>query len=139
MSVIGPVPPADKPSAATAEIEGKLRELVQKESSRQPVDDDSESGARRVSSTIQRIARNSVAQIDRLILDLTELRDHLKNQGEHVRSEIARVDDEIASYARASQTAAQSIEVMDQSLARFKRATGASQAFSQAQTEEIEG
>ena len=137
MSIIGPVQPADKASAVTAEIEGTLRELLQKDSSRHSVEDDAESAARSTSNTIQRIVGTSLAQIDRLIGDLTQLRDHLKDQGEHVQSEIARVDSEIASYARASQTAAQSIGVMDQSLARFKLASGASQAPSQPETEKI--
>ncbi len=138
MSIIGPVQPADKASTVAAEIEGEIRELVQNESSRQavpqPVHDDSESVARSISNTIQRITGTSAAQIDRLIVELTQLRDHLKDQGERVQSEIARVDDEIASYARASQTATQSIEVMDQSLACFKRAAGASETRSQAET-----
>lgn len=137
MSIIGPLQPADKVSTETADIEGKIRELLHKDASRNSADNDGESAARITSNTIQRVVGTSLAQIDRLIGDLTELRDHLKNQGEHVQSEIARVDSEIASYARASQTAAQSIGAMDQSLARFKLARGESRPLAQPETEKI--
>lgn len=121
MSVIRPAQPSDKASAVSPEIEGEIRDFVRRESSRQspdresPRQSESEVAANSISDTIRRVAGASVAEIDRVIVELTQLRDHLQNEGR-------RVEGEIAGYAQTSQVAVQSLKEIGQSLGQFKRA-----------------
>ena len=119
MSPSRPVPPREIP-----EIETDIRAYVRQESSRQPVDRDpsreqadrdSDAVGSNIPELIQRVAGSSVSQIDRLIAELTELRDHLQREGK-------RVETEIAAFAQTGTAAASSIKEISQTLGRFKRA-----------------
>lgn len=120
MSVIRPERPADKlPSVTTAEIEGKSREFVRKESSRPAPNMDSEVTANSICAVLQRVAGTSLADIDDLVAQLTQLRDHLQHEARRVQSEIV-------GYAQISQAALQSTKAIAQGLAKFKRTVGGS-------------
>jgi hypothetical protein len=119
MSTGRPVPPRDVPA-----IETDIRAYVRQESARQHVerdepreqtDRDSHPVGTNIPELIQRVAGGSVAEIDRLIVDLTQLRDHLQREGK-------RVETEIAAFAQTGTAAASSIKEISQTLGRFKRA-----------------
>ena len=119
MSVSPPLQPRDIP-----EIESDIRTYVRRESSRQqverdharePAGTDSQPVATNISELIARVAGGSVAEIDRLIAELTQLRDHLQREGK-------RVETEIAAFAQTGTAAASSIKEISQTLGRLKRA-----------------
>lgn len=120
MSDSPPLQPREIP-----EIETDIRAYVRRESSRQQAqrvdsreqaDTDSRpAGTNNIPDLIQRVAGTSVAEIDRLIADLTQLRDHLHSEGK-------RVETEIAAFAQTGTAAASSIKEISQTLGRFKRA-----------------
>src|SRR5262245_42240311 len=119
MSTSPPLQPRDIP-----EIETDIRAYVRRESSRQhperdyarePADPDSRAVGTHVPELIQRVAGASVNEIDRLIAELTQLRDHLQR-------EARRVETEIAAFAQTGSAAASSIKEINQTLARLKRA-----------------
>jgi hypothetical protein len=119
MSASPPVQPGQIP-----EIETDIRTFVRqessrqqgnRESSRQQVDNESDAVGTNVSHLIQRVAGTSVAEIDRLIAELTQVRDHLEREGK-------RVETEIAAFAQTGQAAVSSIKDISQTLGRFKRA-----------------
>ncbi len=95
-------------------IEGEIRDLVRQEASRQEPEEDSEPAANNIANVIQRIAGTSVTEIDRLIAELTQVRDHLESEGK-------RVEAEIAAFAQFGHVAVNSIREINQTLGRFKR------------------
>jgi hypothetical protein len=119
MSSSPPLQPGDIP-----EIETGIRAYVRRESSRRQVerdhareqpDPDSHAVGTNLPDLIQRVAGASIAEIDRLIAELTQLRDHLQREGR-------RVETEIAAFAQTGTAAASSIKEISQTLGRFKRA-----------------
>ena len=101
---------------AEAKVEGDIRDFVRRDASalrRQP-EHDGEMVAGNISSLLQRVAANSVQEIDRLIADLQILRDRLQLEGE-------RVQREIVEYATLSQAAMQSTKIITESLSHWKR------------------
>ena len=114
-----PVEPREIPA-----IETDIRAFVRQESSRHQVergssheqtDKDSDAVATNIPELIQRVAGSSVMEIDRLIAELTQLRDHLQKEGK-------RVETEIAAFADTGTAAVSSIKEISQTLGRFKRA-----------------
>ena len=119
MTTSPPLQPRDIP-----EIETDIRTYVRRESSRQtverdharePAGADSHAVPTNIPELIARVAGGSVAEIDRLIAELTQLRDHLQREGR-------RVETEIAAFAQTGTAAASSIKEISQTLGRFKRA-----------------
>jgi hypothetical protein len=119
MSASPPLQPRDIP-----EIETDIRAYLRRGSSRQHAERDdareqagteSRSVATNIPELMQRVAGGSVAEIDRLIAELTQLRDHLQREGK-------RVETEIAAFAQTGTAAASSIKEISQTLGRFKRA-----------------
>ena len=114
MSSGRPYPPREIP-----EIESDIRAYVRQEATRQPGDQVREQAEREAVGTyvpdlIQRVAGSSVTEIDRLIAELTQLRDHLQREGK-------RVETEIAAFAQTGNAAVSSIKEISQTLGRFKR------------------
>jgi hypothetical protein len=72
------------------EVEGEIREFVRRDLSvlRRPRPERSEA-ADNVNSLIQRVSGASVVEIERVIAELTSVRDMLRNEGERVQREIA--------------------------------------------------
>jgi hypothetical protein len=118
MSESPPLQPRDIPA-----IENDIRAYVRRESTRherdharEPVDTGSNAVETNVPDLIQRVAGSSIAEIDRLIAELTQIRDHLHREGK-------RVETEIAAFAQTGTAAASSIREISQTLGRFKRTT----------------
>jgi hypothetical protein len=119
MSPNRPVEPREIPA-----IETDIRAFVRQESSRQQVErdpsheqtgEDSDAVGTKIPELIQRVAGSSVMEIDRLIAELTQVRDHLQREGK-------RVETEIAAFAHTGNAAVSSIKEISQTLGRFKRA-----------------
>ena len=118
MSRSPPVQPGQIPGIETdirAFVRRESRQHGDREPSHQQVDRDGDAAGPNVSHLIRSVAGTSVAEIDRLIADLTALRDHLEKEGK-------RVETEIAAFAQTGQAAANSIKDISQTLGRFKRA-----------------
>jgi chemotaxis protein histidine kinase CheA len=101
---------------AEAAVEGDIRDFVRRDAStlRRKPEHDGEMVAGNISQLLQRVAANSVQEIDRLIADLQILRDRLQQEGE-------RVQREIVEYATLSQAAMQSTKIITESLSHWKR------------------
>jgi hypothetical protein len=96
-----------------SEVEGDIRELISRDVIEQrrnvPVSNDSETVVINLGMLLQRVSLTSVQEIDDLINELKELRDHLQHNGE-------RMAREIVGYANLSQTAMQSTKILSESL-----------------------
>ena len=75
---------------------------------------DSELLANSIEALVQRVAGTSVQEIDGLIAELQTLRALLQEEG-------ARVQRNLAEYARLSQSAMQSTRIIAESLAQWKQ------------------
>lgn len=109
---------AEFDEAAAPQIEGEIRELVRRDSSfwRRSR---AESGADAVDSTntlIQRVSGATVEEIDRVMSELTVVRDMLRSEGE-------RVQREISGYAAFSKTAMASMKIIGDNLMQLKPAS----------------
>jgi len=80
-----------------------------------------------ISDSIRRLGDTSAAQIDRLIAELTQLRDRLQSEGDRVQHEIVRVQNQIAGYVETNDAVMESANGISQTLAQFKGAAGLSQ------------
>ena len=87
-------------TAAVEQVEGEIRAFVRRDVSsfRRPRNDSGDAGVDNISSVIERVSGASVAEIDRVIAELTRVREMLRTEGE-------RVQREIAGYANLSQAA----------------------------------
>jgi hypothetical protein len=105
---------AAEDAAKVSEVEGDIREFVRRDVSvfRRPRQDNSEP-ANEISALIQRVSAASVAEIERVMAELTLVRDMLRNEGE-------RVQREIAGYANLSQAAMTSMKIIAESLSQWK-------------------
>jgi len=99
-----------------SEVEGEIREFVRRDAAsfrrRQP--NDGELVANNISSLLQRVSGSSVQEIDRLIGELTGLRETLQQEGE-------RVSRKVVEYASLSQAALQSTRILSDTLTQMKR------------------
>lgn len=96
-------------------VEGEIREFVRRDGQalRRAPESDSELVAHNISTLLQRVAGTSVQEVDRLIIELQQLRELLQQEG-------ARVQREITEYAHLSQSAMQSTKIIAESLASWK-------------------
>jgi hypothetical protein len=69
--------------------------------------------AENINSLIQRVAGQSIGEIDHVIGELTRLRDMLRSEGE-------RVQREISGYASLSQAAMTSMKIIADSMAQWQ-------------------
>jgi len=79
-----------------------------------------------ITDTIRRMAGRSADQIDRLIGELTQLRDRLQTEGERVEHEIVRVQHQIAGYMETNDAMMESAQRISQALAQFKSVASSS-------------
>jgi len=104
-------------TTAAAQVEGDLGELIRRDVAavRRPqlVDANGDPAVSHVNSLIERVSGGSVKEIERLITELTNLRDFLLNEGQ-------RVQREITGYAQMSQSAISSTKIMVESVAKWK-------------------
>jgi hypothetical protein len=115
MTVIKSSKPVDLDSARENGVEGEIREFVRRDGSglRRAPESDSEMVAHNIGTLLQRVAGTSVQEVDRLIVELQQLRDLLQQEG-------ARVQRELTEYAHLSQSAMQSTKIIAESLAQWK-------------------
>jgi hypothetical protein len=104
-------PPAD-------DVEGKIKQLVRREFPLvQP--QSTENGANKnslhasLNALLGRLAEDALADIDRVIRDLENVRDMLRSEGE-------RVNREIAGYASLNHAAATAMKVISDSMKQWK-------------------
>jgi len=104
-------PTAD--DSTTTEVEGEIREFVRRDVSvfRRARPERSEA-ADNINTLIQRVSGASITEIERVIGELTTVRDLLRNEGE-------RVQREITGYASLSQAAMTSMKIIADSLAQW--------------------
>src|SRR5262245_37539879 len=114
MTIIRPGKPVDLDNPGQAEVEGvegEIREFVRRDvtafrrSSSSLADPGSDVMANNVNSLVQRVAATSTQEIDKLIAELTTLREYLRSESELVQREIG-------GYAQLSQSALSSTKVI---------------------------
>ena len=112
----------DQAAAATnvaREVEGDIREFVRRDASlfRHPrAEGGGDMAVDNVNSLIQRVAGQSIGEIDHVIGELTRVRDMLRSEGE-------RVQREISGYASLSQAAMTSMKIIADSMAQWQPGT----------------
>jgi hypothetical protein len=113
--------PGESEQAATAattaveQVEGEIRAFVRRDVSvfRRSRTDAGDSAVDSINSVIERVAGASVVEIERVMAELTMVRDMLRSEGE-------RVQREITGYASLSQAAMTSMKIIADSLAHWK-------------------
>jgi hypothetical protein len=105
-------------AAPEGEFEGEIREFVRRDvapARRAQAENNGDLAANNINSIIQRVAGNSLQEIEMLIAELQTLRDFLRTEGE-------RVQREITSYAQLSHAAMRSTKIITESMAQWKSA-----------------
>ncbi|MBX9827453.1 MAG: hypothetical protein K2Y27_20975 [Xanthobacteraceae bacterium] len=104
-------------TAAVEQVEGEIRAFVRRDVSafRRPRQESGDQ-ADNINSVIERVSGASVAEIDRVIAELTRVRDMLRSEGE-------RVQREVAGYASLSQAAMTSMKIIADSVVQWKSQT----------------
>jgi hypothetical protein len=103
-------------TAAANEVEGDIREFVRRDVSvfrRGQAEGNDLTAADNINSLIQRVSGASLSEVERVIAELTSVRDMLRSEGE-------RVQREIAGYASLSQAAMSSMKIIGDSLTQWK-------------------
>lgn len=102
-------------TAAVEQVEGEIRAFVRRDVSsfRRPRTETGDAGVDNISSVIERVSGASVAEIDRVISELSRVREMLRSEGE-------RVQREIAGYANLSQAAMTSMKIIAESVTKWK-------------------
>ena len=97
------------------EVEGDIREFVRRDVSvfRHPRAEGGDMAVDNINSLIQRVAGQSIGEIDHVIGELTRVRDMLRSEGE-------RVQREISGYASLSQAAMTSMKIIADSMAQWQ-------------------
>ncbi|MGA8088455.1 MAG: hypothetical protein WCA10_14195 [Terracidiphilus sp.] len=103
-------------------VEGEIREFVRRDVSlphRQRSEINAANGpaAENLNALIQRVAGDSMEEIDSVIRELESVRDMLRNEG-------GRVSREVAGYASLSQAATTAMKVFADSIKQWKDAAG---------------
>ena len=111
-------PVAATAAAAVEQVEGEIRAFVRRDVSsfRRPRTETGDAGVDNISTVIERVSGASVAEIDRVIAELSRVREML-------RSEAERVQREIAGYANLSQAAMTSMKIIADSVTKWKSQT----------------
>jgi hypothetical protein len=104
-------------TAAVEEVEGEIRAFVRRDLSvfRRRQQENGEAVVENVNSVIERVSGASVVEIERVMGELAQVRDMLRNEGQ-------RVQREISGYAQLSQSAMSSTKIMVESVAKWKAA-----------------
>jgi hypothetical protein len=102
-------------TTAVEQVEGEIRAFVRRDVSvfRRSRPETGGDAVDNISSVIDRVSGASVTEIDRVIAELTTVRDMLRSEGE-------RVQREIAGYASLSQAAMTSMKIIADSMAQWK-------------------
>ena len=111
----------DVDQATANAVEGEIREFVRRDVSflhprHSEVDAANDPAAENLNAVVQRVAGDSMEEIDRVIRALESVRDMMRNEGE-------RVSREIAGYASLSHAAATAMKVIADSINEWKDAS----------------
>jgi hypothetical protein len=100
---------------STPEFEGQIREFIRRDVTgrRRTREDSNDPAVDNVNLLIERVSGQTVSEIDRVISELTAMRDMLRREGE-------RVQRELTGYAGLSQSAMMSMKIISESLAQWK-------------------
>jgi hypothetical protein len=117
-----PTPEATAAANAVTEVEGEIREFVRRDVSaiRRHRQDNSDNAGDSINSLIQRVSAQSLLEVERVISELTNVRDML-------RSEAERVQREISGYASLSQAAMSSMKIIAEGLGQWQPPTAQAQ------------
>jgi hypothetical protein len=110
-----PDPAAVAATAAVEQVEGEIRAFVRRDLSafRRRQQESGDAAVDNIGSLIERVSNASVAEIERVLAELANVRDMLRGEGE-------RVQREISGYASLSQTAMSSMKIIGDSLVQWK-------------------
>jgi hypothetical protein len=113
-----PAKPNNNDQVTASAVEGEIREFVRRDVSflhlrRNEVDAANDPAAGNLNALIQRVAGESMEEIDRVIRELESVRDMLRNEGE-------RVSRELAGYASLSDAATTAMKVIADSVKQWK-------------------
>ena len=113
-----PDPAAVAATAAVEQVEGEIRAFVRRDLSafRRRQQESGDAAVDNIGSLIERVSSASVAEIERVLAELANVRDMLRGEGE-------RVQREISGYASLSQTAMNSMKIIGDSLVQWKSQT----------------
>jgi hypothetical protein len=115
---LGDVDQAAAAASVGAEVEGEIREFVRRDSGfwrrPRPAAEANEPSSDTANSLIQRISGASIEEIDRAIVELQNMRETLKREGD-------RVQRELTSYATTTQSALSSVKSITDSLSQWKQ------------------
>jgi hypothetical protein len=116
-------PGADRPSPerlgdiaqSSPEFEGQIREFIRRDvtARRRPREESGDPAVDNVNLLIERVSGQTVAEIERVVSELGNMRDMLRSEGE-------RVQRELTGYAGLSQSALMSMKIISESLAQWK-------------------
>jgi hypothetical protein len=102
-------------TAAVEQVEGEIRAFVRRDLSvfRRKQQESGENSVENLNSVIERVSGASVVEIERVMAELSIVRDMLRSEGE-------RVQREISGYASLSQAAMTSMKIIGDSLVQWK-------------------
>jgi hypothetical protein len=111
---VEPDPAAAAATAAVEQVEGEIRAFVRRDlSAFRRRQESGDAAVDNIGSLIERVSSASVAEIERVLAELANVRDMLRGEGE-------RVQREISGYASLSQTAMSSMKIIGDSLVQWK-------------------
>lgn len=120
MTAIKTEKPAESGHAANGEFEGEIREFVRRDVApwrKRAGEPAAETPAENVNHLVQRVAGASMTEIDNVILELQNVREILRKEGE-------RVQREIGAYANLSQAAMASMKIIAESMVQWRATLG---------------
>jgi len=106
---------AEAVAATVNQVEGEIREFVRRDVSvfRRGRHEGGEVASESINVLIQRVSAQSLLEVERVLNELTNVRDMLRNEGE-------RVQREITNYASLSQAAMTSMKIIGESLGQWQ-------------------
>jgi len=116
MTAIKTEKPAENGQGASGEFEGEIREFIRRDVApwrKRQNDSTAEMPAENVNNLVQRVAGASMSEIDNVILELQNVREILRKEGE-------RVQREIGAYANLSQAAMASMKIIAESMVQWR-------------------
>ncbi len=105
--------------AAANQFEGEIREFVRRDASLRRKPDAApdflgdKTAVENIDALIGKVSEAAVGEMERVIGELTAMREHLRSEGERVRREVT-------NFAGLSQTAMTSMKIIAESVAQWK-------------------
>ena len=106
----------EAPSDRTDDVESSLRDFVRRDNraARRAHPESDETASDDAKAMVQRLSTGSIGEVERVIGELTRVRDMLRSEGE-------RVQREISSYQALSEVAIKSMKIVAESLGQWQR------------------